>query len=171
MPIGSVLLLLFPAGLLAAAVKDVTSFTIPNWLCAGLALGFAPAALAAGASLGLLGAHALVGAAALAAGFLLFMTGACGGGDAKLIAACALWLGWPALVPFLVWTAAAGGLIALGLLIARRTPLAACARGGPAWLGRLVSERDLPYGLAIAVGGLLAFPQSGLLGPLQVLLR
>ena len=161
-PIGALPLLLFPAGLLAAAIKDVTSFTIPNWIPAALMLGFLPAALLAGAPLGLIGADAATGAVALIAGIGLFATRCCGGGDAKLIAAAALWLGCPAVIPFLTWTAVAGGLMALMLVIARRTALAAAAERGPEWLGRIVVGRDLPYGLAIAAGGLAAFPHSGL---------
>jgi Flp pilus assembly protein protease CpaA len=34
---------------------------------------------------------------------------------------------------------------------------------GPAWVGRLATSGDAPYGLAIAVGGLITLPRSPLL--------
>ena len=34
------LMVVFPAAVVAAAVRDATTFTIPNWLCAAAALAF-----------------------------------------------------------------------------------------------------------------------------------
>ena len=87
----------------------------------------------------------------------------CGGGDAKLFTACALWLGLPGLLPFLAFTGLTGGVLAAGLIAARNGIIGAYAASGPAWLGRLLTvDEDLPYGLAIAVGALAAFPSSAL---------
>jgi prepilin peptidase CpaA len=104
-----------------------------------------------------------IGAALLAAGVALFAFGWIGGGDAKLMAAAALWMGWPAVVPFLLFTAVAGGVLALALIggktLNRYYPLAR-----PGWALRLLApESAVPYGLAIAIGALAAFPQSPLL--------
>ena len=44
------LMIVFPAAVIAAAVKDATTFTIPNWLCAAAALAFFPVALFCGLS-------------------------------------------------------------------------------------------------------------------------
>ena len=52
--------------------------------------------------------------AALVAGMAMFALGWIGGGDAKLFAACGLWLGGAAIFPFLAWTAIAGGGLAVG---------------------------------------------------------
>ena len=165
--VSSLLLIAFPAGVIAAAIKDATSYTIPNLLCAALALAFAPAALAAGLPLGAFAACVGVGIAALAVGIGLFAVKAMGGGDAKLTAACLLWLGVPAIAPFLLWTAVAGGALAVGLLLARRLP-SPVAAAGPRWVGRLLEPGgDVPYGVAIAVGALAAFPAS----PLAQLVR
>lgn len=156
----SALLLLFPAGVIAAAITDATRYIIPNRLCAALALAFAPAALAAGLPLQTFALCGGVGVAALAVGIGLFALRLMGGGDAKLTAACLLWLGLPALVPFLLWTAIAGGVLAVGLLFARKLPMLATA-AGPSWMGRLLQPGgDVPYGVAIAVGALVAFPLS-----------
>ena len=160
--ISTLLLLAFPAGLIAAAITDATSYIIPNRLCAALALAFAPAALAAGLPLNSFAVCAGLGVAALAVGIGLFALRLLGGGDAKLMAACVLWLGPAAMPPFLMWTAVAGGGLALLLLFARRLPAPVTAVGPP-WVGRLLQPGgDVPYGVAIAVGALVAFPLSPL---------
>jgi prepilin peptidase CpaA len=56
----------------------------------------------------------------------------------------------------------AGGALAVGLMLARRAPALVTARG-PVWVGRLLAPGgDVPYGVAIAVGALAAFPLSPL---------
>ena len=157
------LLALFPAGVIVAALKDATSFTIPNWLSGLLALAFFPVALAAHLPLSVIGFSVLAGCGALALGMAMFALGWCGGGDAKLLAAVALWLGWQGLAPFAMVTCAAGGALAFALVLARRNILAGMASAGPAWLERLLTPgEDLPYGMAIAAGALAAFPSSAL---------
>ena len=156
-------LLVFPALVIAAAVRDATSYTIPNWMSLIAVAAFFPAAFAVHLSWPQLATALGLGAAALLAGLIMFALGWIGGGDAKLFAACGLWLGWPAILPFLLWTALAGGALATGLLMARRA-----ARlwppTGPAWLRRLLSpEAAVPYGVAIAVGALASFPDSALM--------
>ena len=49
----------------------------------------------------------------LVLGFALFAAGLFGGGDAKLMAAAALWLGWSTGTSVLVFTALAGGVLAI----------------------------------------------------------
>ena len=78
------------------------------------------------------------------------------------MAACLLWLGAAAALPFILWTAAAGGALAVGLLFARRLP-SGLAGAAPGWVARLLQPGgDVPYGVAIAVGALAAFPGSPL---------
>jgi prepilin peptidase CpaA len=151
---------LFPLGVVAAGLKDATSYIIPNRLNAAIALAFVPAALCAGLSGPMFAVCGLAGFVALALGVVLFCLRLIGGGDAKLLAACVLWLGPAAAAPFLAWTALAGGLLALGLLAARRTPGLAVISGA-AWVQRLLQPKgEAPYGVAIAVGALIAFPAS-----------
>jgi len=144
------LLTLAAVGLFAtAAVTDTRSRKIPNVLPVGLALlGLARmvAALAAGGGAGAVAADLAAAAAVFAAGAAAFRFGLLGGGDAKLLAAGTLWLGAAALGPFLLATVLAGGLLAVAFLLAgllrRRAPGTAAA--------------SLPYGIAIAAGGILA---------------
>ena len=86
-----------------------------------------------------------------------------GGGDAKLFAAAGLWLGWPAALNYLAITALAGGALALLLLSLRAPAFRPLAQMAPPWIGRLASPgENVPYGVAIAIGALAAFPQSAL---------
>lgn len=156
----TIVLMIFPLAVIVAAMRDVTSFTIPNWISLAAAALFVPAAWVVGYTPAAFGACALVGFLALLAGMGMFALGWIGGGDAKLFAACALWLGWPAVMPFVFWTALAGGGLAVMLLWSRRLAQPVVA-GAPAWLGRLMTPGgDVPYGLAIAAGALIAFPQT-----------
>jgi len=157
------LLTVFPALTIVAALRDATSYTIPNWISGGLILGFLAAALALGLSPPALGLHVAVGAAALVAGMAMFALGWIGGGDAKLFATAGLWLGWPAAGQFILITAVAGGGLAVALLGLRSVWLRPHLQGGPAWFGRLATPgENVPYGVAIAVGALAAFPLSDL---------
>ena len=158
----------FPALVVFAAVKDTATMTIPNWLTIAAAAAFLPAALLAQLPWPALALALGVGLAALVAGMIMFALGWVGGGDAKLFAACGLWLGGAATVPFLLWTALAGGALALGLLWGRRLA-SQMSLAGPFWLRRLLTEGEgVPYGVAIAAGALMAFPESPLSHALRV---
>ncbi len=155
----------FPLLVLCAAAKDLTSFTIPNWVSLGLLAGWMPAAgaaAAAGAPAGELLTCLGVGFGALVVGMGMFAMRWIGGGDAKLMAAAALWLGAPGLAPFLMWTTLAGGALTFMLIAARRHARDFVGDTGPDashWVGRLMDRRgDVPYGVAICVGALAAFP-------------
>jgi prepilin peptidase CpaA len=155
------LALAFPALAIIAAVKDATSFTIPNRLSIALAAVFPAAALAFRMPIDEIGLHAAVGLAALVLGMAMFALRWIGGGDAKLFAAAALWLGWPAAGPFLLVTSLAGGALAVSLVGLRSIWLRPLIVGGPAWFVRLAEPgENAPYGVAIAVGALAVFPQS-----------
>jgi len=139
--------------------------TIPNWVSLSLAGGFvviAPLTLGVDApGLQAIGANMLVAGVVLTACFAMFALNWIGGGDAKLLATTSLWLGLAALPVFLLWTALAGGALSLGLLMARKAALYAPMSMGDGALARLMKPGgDVPYGLAIAVGGLLAYPSS-----------
>jgi prepilin peptidase CpaA len=155
-------LLVLPGLVIFAAVRDAVTYTIPNWISLAVMLSFFPLALLAGAPGPAVAAAALVGVAALIVGMALFAPGWIGGGDAKLMAACAVWMGWPAVFSFLLWTSAAGGALAV-LLLSGRALGRRYAIAGPPWVSRLMQPKnDVPYGVAIAVGALAAFPLSPL---------
>jgi prepilin peptidase CpaA len=159
-----VLTAVFPLLVGIAALKDLTTFTIPNWISIALVAAFYPVALALGAPLGVIGTCTLVGVAGLLVGMVMFAFNWIGGGDAKLLAATALWIGWPAVLPFVLATAVAGGALALLLLQMRSALLRPWMERGPAWMTRLATDgADAPYGVAICAGALFILPQSALL--------
>lgn len=155
----------FPILVIVAALKDLTSYTIPNWIPLLLLGAFAGMTVARGMPMDALGVHLLVGAGALIAGMAMFGLGWIGGGDAKLLAAASLWLGWPATQSFLLDTALVGGALAFLLLLARGQIIRAFVPIQSGWIGRLVTPGEpAPYGVAIAIGALAAFPASELIG-------
>ena len=155
------LVAVLPALLIVAALSDVTTYRIRNWVSLAMIAGFALAAPAIGLPLSAIGLHVGVGAAALVLGIAMFALGWIGGGDAKVFAAAALWLGWPAVVTYAIATCMAGGALATGLLVLRSGYLRPYVVTGPAWVSRLAEPgENVPYGVAIAVGALAALPAS-----------
>lgn len=147
------------AGLLIyAACSDIARMIIPNWVSIALTALYPIAALLAGAPLASIGLHVLFGVGVLVVGFLLFAGNIIGGGDAKLLAATAVWTGFEAfLLPFMYWTVIAGGLMALALLAARQ--FVPQAEAYPPFINHLLKKQNgIPYGVAIMVGGLIAIP-------------
>ena len=150
----------FPALLALAAAWDFASYTIPNTLPVVFLAAFAAFAIAAGMPMHALGFHVLAGFLALALGFALFAFGFIGGGDAKLVAAIVLWLGFQDLGSYALIATVMGGGLTLALLALRRMPLPALLSGQP-WLLRLHDVRSgVPYGVALAAGALFILPQS-----------
>lgn len=156
----SVALLLFPAGMALAATSDLLTMKISNKLVLLIVAAFFIVALAVQLPLDLLGMHVLCAALVLAVGFAFFAFGWIGGGDAKLAAATALWLGFDLAVPFLVYSTLLGGVLTLAILGLRNLPLMpVLARYG--WLERLHDRKSgVPYGIALAIAGLLIYSNS-----------
>ena len=155
-------LAVMPALTIVAGLKDITSMTIPNWISLALIIGFFPAALTVGLAPMTILVHVGVGVAALLIAMLLFALKVFGGGDAKLMAATCLWMGLSGTGPFVLWTAVIGGMFGLVLILARQhaQPLILTA---PPWVGALMQPKgDIPYGVAIAAGALMAYPASPL---------
>jgi prepilin peptidase CpaA len=155
------LVLALPALALVAAVKDALTFTIPNWISLALVAIFPIAALAIGLPLPAFGWHVAVGFAALVAGMIMFALRWVGGGDAKLLAAVGLWVGWPGVLTLLLGAAIAGGALAALLILARSAVLRPVMLSGPRWVAKLAEPGEgVPYGVAIAAGTLWALPAS-----------
>ena len=151
------LLFVFPFVMAFAAAMDLFTMRIANAVSLGLAAAFLIVASIAGMPMQEMLMHLGVGAVVLLAGMLLFGLRLIGGGDAKLLAAAALWIGYDQLIPFLVYVTLFGGALALLLLAYRQTPAGAFPL--PAWAMRL-HHRDegMPYGLAITAGALAVYP-------------
>ena len=143
-----------------AALSDLVSFKIPNTIPIAISLLFLPTASLLGWELTVLLTHVVAGAGVLVLGFLLFMRGYIGGGDAKLLAAISIWTGLDALYAYFLFVAIAGGILALLLLGCRWFNLPKLLRR-IAWLERLHSEKKhIPYGIAISSGAVIALSQT-----------
>jgi prepilin peptidase CpaA len=154
------ILTIFPGAMAIAAITDLATLTVPNRLVIGLVALFVLVAPLAGLGVQDIGLHVVLALVALALSFGLFSLGLVGGGDAKLFAATCLWLGPAAIVPYALYAALIGGGLALFLLVWRGLPLPAML-ASQGWLVRLHSpEEGVPYGVALAAAGLLAYPQS-----------
>ena len=150
----------FPAALIMAAANDVYEFKIPNWISIVLIAAYPVAGLAVAAPPQIYLEAFLIGAAALAVGFALFAGKFVGGGDAKLFAATAPWIGLGGLGVFLFYTALSGLGLAIIMMMFRRAPVLPVYAHAP-WLIRLHERKsDLPYAVAIASGALLSFSQT-----------
>jgi prepilin peptidase CpaA len=149
-----------PALVVVAGVGDLLTMTIPNRLILAIVAAFGVAAPLAGLGLADFGTHAAAAAVVLLIGFALFIPGWIGGGDAKLAAALALWLGFEPLLSWFVLFALFGGALTYGIIIYRKAALPA-GFAGVDWLARLHHPRSgVPYGVALAAGALLLWPDT-----------
>lgn len=105
--------------LVAVAIIDVRHLTISNRYCAAIALLYPVYVLTAPYGVDWIDG-AIVGAVALAIGFLLFAMRLAGGGDVKFFAAVSLWAGSHWLAEYVFVTAIVGGVFALFMMIHRR---------------------------------------------------
>ena len=161
--VASALLFVFPALVILGGVYDLRTMTIPNWISIALVVAYVPTAMVLGLGWQDIAIGLGLGFAALVIGIALFAFRIMGGGDAKLMSASVVWLGLSGIPPFILMTALAGGALSLGLLSARKW-LPQIPVVFPIWVQRLLQPKgDIPYGIAIAVGAVLAFPQSQIL--------
>jgi prepilin peptidase CpaA len=135
------------------ALSDLRRRRLPNAIVASFAALYFVHAWLGGETRTGLEAHLASGALALALAALLFRFGWLGGGDAKLFAAVFLWAGpaYAASVFFIV--SFAGLLLAMVQLGMARTGRAHAADAKVSWLA---PARGVPYGVALAIGGLAA---------------
>lgn len=152
------------AACLLASVFDVRARRIPNWLTGAVVIlavivhsfgGWRDAALAAG-----------VMVAMTLLGTLLYSFGGIGGGDVKLAIAVSGMLSFPLCLPFLLYSALGGGLLAVAFVLMRGNVRQSLARAavmasaGPQSVAGAKAP-TLPYALAFAFGAvLIALAQS-----------
>jgi prepilin peptidase CpaA len=154
-------LLLFPSLMAFAASSDLLTLTISNRISLALAVGFLILAALCGLAPQTIVWHLLAGLGVLTAGLILFARGLVGGGDAKLAAAAALWLGFDRLADYALLSSLLGGAVTVAVLAFRLVPL-------PTWLandacaGKLHHpDAGVPYGIALAAAALVIYPSTG----------
>jgi prepilin peptidase CpaA len=130
------------AMLLVACWSDLRTRTIPNGLNLAIALLAIPFWWSLDLTLWPEVALRIGVALAVFAFFAgAFALGAMGGGDVKLVAALALWLRWDWMLVLLFIMSIAGGVLTLVMLIRHK-------------LAKHSHKLEIPYGVAIAFGGL-----------------
>ncbi len=135
------LVAILAAMLIVAAVGDLRTRTIPNWLNGAIALGAIPFWFLSGISFWPEAAIQIAVAAAVFGLFAVaFHFGAMGGGDVKMVAAVSLWLPAGAVLKLLVIMSLAGGVLTIAMMIRQR-------------LAKSGNQLEIPYGVAIAFGG------------------
>ncbi|MBO0905954.1 A24 family peptidase [Jiella sonneratiae] len=152
-------LTVFPFAMIYSALTDLLEMKIENRAMIVLAAAFLPAAYLAGLPWPVVGMHLLTGFLCLCVTFGMFAAGWMGGGDAKLIAATALWFGPTMLAAeYLLVSALVGGGLTLTILVLRSHLLPVT---GVAFVDRLM-EKDtgVPYGIALGVAGLYVYSHS-----------
>jgi prepilin peptidase CpaA len=132
--------------LVVAAVIDVRTFTISNRLNLAVALGAPLFWWSIGLPLTNIGVQTAIAAGVFVLLAGAFYAGMMGGGDVKLAAALALWFSPLSTLKFLVLMSLAGGVLTLIVLVIHRTHK---KQGRP----------EIPYGVAIAFGGLAILTQ------------
>jgi prepilin peptidase CpaA len=137
--------------------------TISNRVTLALVGGFVAMALISGMSPSDMLAHAGAAATVLAVTFVFFARGWIGGGDAKLAAATALWLGFDLLMPYLIYASLLGGVLTIAIIRFRIIALPEWMARQP-WIARLHQvDAGVPYGIALAIAALLLYPNSALM--------
>ena len=154
----------FPTLLAYAAFSDLFTMTISNRISIALVIGFFVAAGILHVPLEAIGWHVGCALVVLAGTFVLFAMGWVGGGDAKLAAATALWLGFEHLADYGLIAAVIGGALTLIILQLRKLPMPGWAIERE-WIARLhESENGIPYGIALAIAGVLVYPDTSIWG-------
>ena len=163
-PIASLLEILL---LLYVATIDVATRLISNEICLALAVLGIASQLASPLQI----AESLIAAAILfILLFIIYQRGWIGGGDVKLLVALAIGFPLTGLIQLLTVTALAGGILAAVHLMMRNLPYPRLAPAGSSLVRRVYAvERwrhlrhaPLPYGVAIACGGIWAVLSKGL---------
>jgi prepilin peptidase CpaA len=160
----ALIFVVFPFCMVFAAVSDMLSMTIANRVSLVLVATFAVVAPLTGMAWSVYGLHLAAGMLVLSVTFGLFAIGAMGGGDAKLLAATSVFFGFDmSLMNYLLIATLIGGAITLGIMIYRKSAMAVFT-GHNLFLRNFADEKaGIPYGIALGIGGLIAYPESPLM--------
>lgn len=158
--ISSAALIIPPLCLAIAAVSDLLTMTIPNRISVALLVSFLVLAPFLGLGWLDIGMSLVAGVAVFGICFALFAINVMGGGDTKLLTACAVWYGFDhSLLAFLVTVCYVGGAVTLIFLLLRSRADWVMAIGIPL-PASMVTAKKIPYGIAIAIAGFLTFAQA-----------
>jgi prepilin peptidase CpaA len=153
-------LFLFPAAVAFAASSDLLTMTISNRVSLILVGGFFLLAAMTGMEPMAIAMHVAAAFVVLTVSFIFFAQGWIGGGDAKLAAAVALWLGFDQLLTYLLYASLFGGVLTFLIIRFRLMPLPALLERQE-WVRRLHRmDAGIPYGIALAAAALMVYPHT-----------
>lgn len=157
----AVIFVIFPLCMIFAAISDVLSMTIANRVSLILVAAFAIIAPFTDMAWPDIGMHLAAGMTVLAMTFVLFAIGGMGGGDAKLMAATAVWFGFSiGLVNYFLTAALLGGALTILLVVFRNSPLSMLAANNILLRHFADQKAGIPYGIALGAGGLLCYGET-----------
>jgi len=159
--ISFIIFAIFAITMIAAAYSDATTMKIPNVISLILIAAFFLMQPFIFQGWDVLGTHLIVGGVFFLVGFAMFAFGWLGGGDAKLMAATALWWQWSDVAMYISYTTLVGAALAIILLFGRKIlPVNVLMSQIP--LAMFKEEKNMPYGLALAAGALLTLPHRAI---------
>ena len=155
------LILIFPMAMAFGAAMDLFTMTIPNRVSILLVASFAIVAWIVSPPWVVLSKHLMIAGIVFVSALAMFAMGWLGGGDAKLLSAASLWIGYDLFVTYLVYVTLIGGVLALILLRYRQITVLPTWVINQPWALRLHEKTcGMPYGIALGASGLLMYPQT-----------
>ncbi len=174
MLIATICALAFIWTMVAGAWHDLFVYRIPNIFSLLSMPLFFTFAMASQMPMAEIGQHIATGTGVFVVTFIMFLFGAFGGGDAKMMSAIALWLGFDLLQHFIMGSLIIGSVLGIGLLGIRRcdypplclvmTPKLHGVYAGAVYDDETIPSA-LPYGVPMAMALLWLVPHSTILAP------
>ncbi len=153
------LIFFFPFLVVYGAASDLFTMTIPNRITLALMVGFMVMALWLGMDWTTIGWHWAMFALVLSVTFTLFAFGVIGGGDAKLAAGIALWMGWEHSLMYFLVAAFLGGVLTILIVKARNVPMPDWVLRQD-WAQKIYQAERIPYGISMGAAAVLVYAQT-----------
>lgn len=153
------LITIFPFLVIYGAASDLFSMTIPNQITLALMVGFMLVAYGMNMDWVTIGWHWVMFAIVLAVTFTLFAMGVIGGGDAKLAAGIALWMGWEHSLLYFVVAAFFGGILTIMIVKMRNVPMPDWVLRQE-WANKIYTAERIPYGISMGAAALMIYAQT-----------
>ena len=154
------LVFIFPFMMIFSSFSDLLTMNISNKVSLILITAFVVFTFVMGMDGQTVLWHFLTFILVLTVGFVLFALNIIGGGDAKLAASTALWLGWAHTAPYIVLASFIGGILTL-LILKFRSGIIPEKFNKMEWVLRLHdSKNGAPYGIALGIAALFIYPST-----------
>ncbi len=153
------LITIFPFLVIYGATSDLFSMTIPNRITLALMAGFMVMAFWMKMDWAAIGWHWAMFALVLSISFTLFAFGVIGGGDAKLAAGIALWMGWDHSLYYFLMAALMGGALTILIVKIRKLPMPNWVLEQE-WAAKIYSAERIPYGISMGVAAMMVYTQT-----------